>query len=288
MRKETFFPGTKFPSQVIQAASEKLDQYRDYARKHEGRVDFFDLTITRGHSKWTFDLLDDWITEYNANAEAATVSCALPNEFDNWLDFPMFKGIAISLSFVAESGLAGTTVRVYGPDREAVESLMGLFDATTGDPSPTPTALAKSLAGPTVFIGHGRDPSWRDLKDHLIHQHGLTVQAYETGARAGHTIRDILESMLASSAMAILVLTGEDATNSGSVRARQNVVHEAGLFQGRLGWHRAIVVVEDGIELFSNIAGVQQIGFRAGNIRESFGDVVATLRREFGSGIGAS
>ena len=140
MRKETFFPGTKFPSQVIQAASEKLDQYRDYARKHEGRVDFFDLTITRGHSKWTFDLLDDWITEYNANAEAATVSCALPNEFDNWLDFPMFKGIAISLSFVAESGLAGTTVRVYGPDREAVESLMGLFDATTGDPSPTPTA----------------------------------------------------------------------------------------------------------------------------------------------------
>jgi hypothetical protein len=35
---------------------------------------------------------------------------------------------------------------------------------------------------------------------------------------------------------------------------------------------------------FSNIEGIRQIRFSKGNIRESFGDVLATPRREFGSG----
>ena len=64
---------------------------------------------------------------------------------------------------------------------------------------------------------------------------------------------------------------------------RQNVVHEAGLLQGRLGFNRAIALVEDGIEAFSNIDGVQQIRFERGNIRSTFGDVLATLKREFGN-----
>jgi predicted nucleotide-binding protein len=59
-------------------------------------------------------------------------------------------------------------------------------------------------------------------------------------------------------------------------------VHETGLFQGKLGFSRAIVLLEDGVEEFSNISGIQQIRFSRSKIRESFGDVLATLRREFG------
>jgi predicted nucleotide-binding protein len=87
---------------------------------------------------------------------------------------------------------------------------------------------------PRVFLGHGRSPVWRDLKDHLQDQHGLKVEAYETGSRAGHTIRDILEEMAARSNIAFLVLTGEDATAEGGSQARMNVIHETGLFQGKL------------------------------------------------------
>jgi predicted nucleotide-binding protein len=65
--------------------------------------------------------------------------------------------------------------------------------------------------------------------------------------------------------------------------ARQNVVHETGLFQGRLGLSLAIVLLEDGTEEFSNIAGVQQMRFAKGNIKEAFGDVLAVLKREFGA-----
>jgi predicted nucleotide-binding protein len=133
-----------------------------------------------------------------------------------------------------------------------------------------------------VFIGHGGDSQWRDLKDHLHEKHDYAIEAYEIGSRAGHTIRDILEEMLDSSSFALLVMTGEDETKDGKTLARQNVVHEAGLFQGKLGFSRAIILLEDGTEEFSNIHGLQQIRFSKGRIRESFGDVLAVLKRELG------
>ncbi len=50
----------------------------------------------------------------------------------------------------------------------------------------------------------------------------------------------------------------------------------------RAGWV-SIVLVEDGVEAFSSINGIQQIRFERGNIRSTFGDVLATLRREYSS-----
>jgi len=87
--------------------------------------------------------------------------------------------------------------------------------------------------------------------------------------------------MLENSTFAALVLTGEDEFKDGSVHPRENVIHEAGLFQGRLGFARAIVLLEGGAEEFSNIQGLQQIRFAKGRINETFGEVLATVRREF-------
>lgn len=140
----------------------------------------------------------------------------------------------------------------------------------------------KEGGGPTVFLGHGRSSLWKDLRDHLRDQHGYKVEAYETGTRAGHTIRDIVEEMATKSDVAFLVHTAEDELSNGKFQSRPNVIHETGLFQGKLGFPRAIVLLEEGCEEFSNLAGIQQIRFKKGNIREAFGDVLATLRREFG------
>ena len=120
-----------------------------------------------------------------------------------------------------------------------------------------------------------------DLKDHLTDKHGYKIEAYETGARARHTIRNILDEMSSKISFALFVMTGEDKDEKGNLRARQNVIHEVGLFQGKLGFSRAIVLLETNTEEFSNLHGIQQIRYSKGNIKETFGEVLATLKREF-------
>jgi len=146
--------------------------------------------------------------------------------------------------------------------------------------------VERSRTGPiligemTVFIGHGRDPQWRDLKDHLQDQHKIKVTAYEIGPRAGLSVKEVLEKMLRESSFALLVLTGEDLHNDGELHARENVVHELGLFQGQLGFTRAIALLEDGVKEFSNILGLNQLRFPKGKIRHIFGDVIAAIANE--------
>ena len=105
--------------------------------------------------------------------------------------------------------------------------------------------------------------------------------AYEVGPRAGFSVKQVVKKMLDQSSFALLVLTAEDIHNDGEQHARENVVHEVGLFQGRLGCNRAIILLEDGVHEFSNILGINQIRFAKGRIRETFGDVLATIKREF-------
>jgi predicted nucleotide-binding protein len=189
--------------------------------------------------------------------------------------FPMaFEDSGMSIT---EADL-GTTVTITLPDRAKILRVAEVFERRASESVVTEPVVVDP---PRIFIGHGRSGQWRDLKDHLQDQHHYTVVAYETGARAGHEIRDILEEMLEASSFAVLLHTAEDETSDGSKRARQNVIHETGLFQGRLGFGRAIVLFEEGAEDYSNLDGVQQIRYSAGNIKETYGDVLATLRREF-------
>jgi len=97
---------------------------------------------------------------------------------------------------------------------------------------------------------------------------------------AGVTNIARLSEMLDSACIAFLVLTAEDEMADGTVQARMNVIHEAGLFQGRLGFTRAIVVLEEGCEEFSNIEGLGQLRFPKGNITAIFEDVRRVLERE--------
>jgi len=121
-----------------------------------------------------------------------------------------------------------------------------------------------------IFIGHGRSKLWARLNVFLKDELGLTTVYYESESRVGESIVPILEKMLSEATFAILVLTAEDGTGDGAKRARQNVIHEAGLFQGRLGFDRAILLVQRGLEAFSNVDGLQYAPFSDENIEETF------------------
>ena len=102
---------------------------------------------------------------------------------------------------------------------------------------------------------------------------GLVVQHFNQDVVVGDSTTERLKELLDISAFAILVMTSEDVhkgTNGKStMHARENVVHEIGLFQGRLGFRRAIVLKEAGTAVFSNIHGLGHIEFPKGGFRNS-------------------
>jgi predicted nucleotide-binding protein len=137
-----------------------------------------------------------------------------------------------------------------------------------------------SRIGTNVFIGHGRAAAWRELKDFIQDRVRLPWDEFNRVPVAGVTNIARLSEMLDASAIAFLVMTAEDEMADGALQARMNVVHEAGLFQGRLGFSRAIVMLEEGCVEFSNVAGLGQIRFPRGNIAAAFEEVRRVLERE--------
>lgn len=134
--------------------------------------------------------------------------------------------------------------------------------------------------GSKIFIGHGRSMAWRDLKDFLTERLKLEYAEFDSEPAAGMQVTERLIQMLIDSKFAFLVLTAEDEQDDGSMRARQNVIHEAGLFQGKLGFKKAIILLEEGCQDFSNIAGIIVIRFPKGNIKSIFEQIRSVLERE--------
>ncbi|ASK21783.1 hypothetical protein CEK60_01615 [Halomonas sp. N3-2A] len=134
--------------------------------------------------------------------------------------------------------------------------------------------------GTNVFIGHGRSHYWRELKDFVSDRLSLPWDEFNRVPVAGVTNITRLAQMLDQACIAFLVMTAEDEQIDGNLHARMNVIHEVGLFQGRLGFGRAIVLLEEGCQEFSNIQGLGQIRFPKGNISAIFEDIRQVLERE--------
>jgi predicted nucleotide-binding protein len=131
-----------------------------------------------------------------------------------------------------------------------------------------------------VFIGHGRSLVWLQLKTFLTDRLLLACDEFNAESVAGLTTTARLEQMLDEAAFAFLVMTAEDTHADSSAHARENVIHEAGLFQGRLGFERAIILLEDGCAQFSNIHGLTHIGFPKGNLEPAMEKIRHVLERE--------
>lgn len=134
--------------------------------------------------------------------------------------------------------------------------------------------------GTNVFIGHGRSLAWREIKDFIHDRLRLPWDEFNRVPVAGVTNIARLSEMMDAAAVAFLIMTAEDEMADGGTQARMNVIHEAGLFQGRLGFTKAIVLLEDGCQEFSNIQGLGQIRFPRGQISATFEEVRQVLERE--------
>lgn len=142
------------------------------------------------------------------------------------------------------------------------------------------SAKRSERIGTNVFIGHGRSSVWRDLKDFVQDRLHLPWDEFNRVPVAGFTNIARLSEMLDNAAIAFIVMTAEDEQADGKLHARMNVIHEAGLFQGRIGFEKAILLLEEGCEEFSNVQGLGQVRFPAGNISAIFEEIRRVLERE--------
>lgn len=141
-------------------------------------------------------------------------------------------------------------------------------------------AEARPLKENKIFIGHGHSQVWRELKDFLQDRLGLKYEEFNSESAAGTPTTERLGAMMENASFAFLIMTAEDERVDGSLHARDNVIHEAGLFQGRLGFKRAIILKEEGCQEFSNIHGLTHISFPRNRISAAFEDIRKVLERE--------
>ncbi len=132
-----------------------------------------------------------------------------------------------------------------------------------------------------IFIAHGHSNLWNEVLRFLRDDLNLTdVNYFEKESQTGRSIADALRDFHKETGFAIVVMTAEDETSTNTKRTRQNVIHEIGFFQGKLGFEKVAILKQDNVESFSNIDGIQYIPFSGDNISQTFYELQRVLKRE--------
>ena len=111
-----------------------------------------------------------------------------------------------------------------------------------------------------VFIVHGHNDALKQEVARIIEKQGIEAVILSEQVNQGKTIIEKIEEN-ADVGAAICLFTGDDCgkvkdANSENLRARQNVVFEAGYFMGKLGRKNIILIASPDIEIPSDLQGV--------------------------------
>lgn len=129
-----------------------------------------------------------------------------------------------------------------------------------------------------VFISHGHDERVRRSFEDFVRndlRHEPIVLVEEPGG--GRAIIEMLEEAAREVDCALILMTADDQTLGGTLRSRQNVVHELGYFQGLLGRGRVIIVADQRLQFLSNLAGVKYIYLDHARPKGAYWDVKEAL-----------
>jgi hypothetical protein len=131
----------------------------------------------------------------------------------------------------------------------------------------TPGLRSGSVSSPNIFIIHGREAGgFRESAARFIERLGLKPVILAEQANEGRTLIEKFEANALDVGYAIALLTPEDfayVPGSGAPprpnRARQNVILELGYFMARLGRSRVVALLQEGLDVPSDILGVVYI-----------------------------
>jgi predicted nucleotide-binding protein len=120
-----------------------------------------------------------------------------------------------------------------------------------------------------VFLTHGRSELWRSVERFINKTLDMDTVVLKEQYR-GCTIVEKLEDEADDCDCAVIVMTPDDKMENGTLRSRQNVIHEIGYLQALYSRHRVVILKEDEVEFFSNNFGVEYIEFTGDAISATF------------------
>jgi len=259
LSKRKNYPDHKFHFDIL---NNLLENFQKLELNQQKEIECT-LETTYENETWEHDSLDEFKVEYE-KADSYMLVCSYPSS---------------SLSISGNDDY--TSVKINYPDKTVINSLFYELDKQLLSSHIIKKKKFNSFDPIKIFIGHGRDESWKQLRDHLVDKQKFTVRTYESEPTTGILIQDIIDGLINECNFACLIMTAENRLNDGNMQARQNVIHEIGLTKSKYGSRRAIILLEEGITEPSNIEGIKQIRFKKGEINTKFGDVIAAIRREF-------
>ncbi len=265
MRKEKKYEYVKFSSEKLKEGVFKW--LKILPRK--GRLEVLARIIVFDNETWDYDSDEEFFNDFAEDHDMGHYRICY------WGDNDIYYMLE-----VVSKKKENTTIQVAAPTRSEILNVFKIFDKDIHEFKVSERTDGEEDKKPIIFIGHGQSNQWELLKDHFSKTYDYRIEEYETGARAGHAIRDILDEKNSKSSIAFLVLTKEDEQNGQASSARPHLIHETGLFQGKLGYNRAIVLVEEGAGELTDLYEIHQIKFPKNNIKESFNDIQATIERE--------
>lgn len=132
-----------------------------------------------------------------------------------------------------------------------------------------------------IFISHGRSKDWHSVQAFI--EKDLKIETLEL-AQEPSKGRSVLQKLIDESnkcSFAVIVMTGDDEIESGAPRARENVMHEIGFFQGKFGLENVCILYEEGTNIPSNIHGLVYVPFPKGYIDATFGALQREIKAVF-------
>lgn len=153
-------------------------------------------------------------------------------------------------------------------------------DLSTGFLQQAETMSGDAARPGAVFIVHDDNPQWQTVREFVERDCGLPTFHLNPEDVSADNLAALMTEHLSRCSFAVCVLSSGDTTDGGRTRADQNVVHQAGLFQGRYGFGRVAIVAEEGCDTFSNIAGLIRLDFPRGRVSNTLLELERMLRRE--------
>jgi predicted nucleotide-binding protein len=128
-----------------------------------------------------------------------------------------------------------------------------------------------------IFITHGRSKEWYKVQNFLEKDLGYSTLELAQEANQGRTVLQKLAEESDKCGCAVIVMTGDDIVGDEK-RARENVMHEIGFFQGKYGLQNIILLHEEGVSIPSNIHGLVYIPFPKETVEATFGGLQRELK----------